>query len=60
MSEVSQEVIDRMVGRKSYWVDFECWEIEAGSPAEAAEKAKERLARAEFPAIVNIVENTDS
>ena len=40
--------------KKLYWVDFECWSIEAESYEEVRELVEERICLQESPRITNI------
>ena len=53
---VEEEVLDRMTGERSYYVDFSSWSVKASSREEALRLAKQRLTNGEVPEIDDVSE----
>lgn len=51
-----EEVVDKLLGTKEYYVDFNSWHIEAIDRDDALKKAKKMIDDGEFPEIGGIEE----
>lgn len=55
-----QAVVNKLVGTKSYYIDFDCWIVDAGSKDEAWDIVQERIKQGECPDVVDVVEGENS
>ena len=52
--QIAEAVTQVLTGKKVYYVDLACFEIEASSQEEAANIAEARMKAGELPDIVNV------
>ncbi len=49
-----EEVVERLLGTKEFYVDFESWHIKARDKEHAYQKAKDMLKEGEIPKIIEV------